>query len=88
MKNWQALGEPAKAKAQRTWFVCVLVALLLVMLSAILAPESKIMDLLTRVGSLALLLTWYYSSAKAQRALVQARYAGGNRIGGFPCPWP
>jgi hypothetical protein len=76
MKNWQALGQPAKAKEQRTWFYGVIVALFLVMLSAILLPESKLLDLLSRVAGLGMLLAWYYSSAKAQRTLVDSRFGG------------
>jgi hypothetical protein len=74
MRNWQALGQAAKAKEQKAWFYGVIGALAFVMLTAILFPESKLLDLLSRVGGLALLFAWYYSSAKSQRALVESRF--------------
>lgn len=74
MKNWQALGQPAKAQTQKNWFIGVLAALIVLTMASVLVPESKVLDLLSKIGSLAMLLSWYYSSAKAQRALVLARF--------------
>lgn len=74
MKNWLALGEAEKAKTQRNWFVGVIAALLAIMISAIFFPESTLLDLLSRAGGLALLLSWYYSSGKSQRTVVESRF--------------
>jgi hypothetical protein len=74
MKNWQALGDPAKAAAARMWGIWTLVALGVVSLASALLPDSKGLDALSRVVMLALLLSWYYTSGRAQVALVKERF--------------
>jgi len=74
MKNWQALGEPTKATAAKTWGISSLVALGVVSTAAALLPDSKAIDGLSRIAMLALLLSWYYSSGRPQAALIKERF--------------
>ena len=74
MKNWQALGEPDKAAASKTWGLISLAFMVgLVLLGSFMA-ESKSLDLLSRVAGLALLVAWYSASGKHQVAYVKARF--------------
>jgi hypothetical protein len=74
MKNWQALGEPTKASAAKTWGISSLVALGVVSVASALLPDSKAIDGLSRIAMLALLLSWYYTSGRPQAALIKARF--------------
>ncbi len=74
MKNWQAMGEPEKAAASKTWAIVTAAFLVLSILLVVALPESKGADRLGRVGGFALLIAWYYSLGKSQRAVVIARY--------------
>ena len=44
---------------------------------SVVAPESKALDALGRLGGFVLLISWYYSIGKSQNALVIARYGKG-----------
>jgi hypothetical protein len=82
MKNWQALGDSAKAEISKRWAIgCAVFLLALVFL-----PDNKLLDLLSRVGSLALLLSWYYSIGKPQAALVLGRYGAAHPRRGWAKP--
>ena len=74
MKNWQALGEPEKADSSRKWAIANVVFILAVLAAAVTMPESKPVDALSRLGGLAMLVTWYFSSGKAQMAFVDQRF--------------
>ena len=74
MKNWQALGEPAKASAAKTWGIATLLVLVIVSLASVLLPDSTTLDGVSRVIMLALLLSWYYTSGRPQAALIKARF--------------
>ena len=74
MKNWEALGEPAKAAQAKSWAIVSVIFLVVVILASVALPDSKAIDLLSRVAGLALLLGWYYSSGKPQVAYILARY--------------
>jgi len=86
MKNWQAMGEPAKAAAARNWALASVAFFAVLILSTIALPESKVIDLLSRAGGLVLLLGWYYASGKAQNAAVLARYGKNYRRKGWAKP--
>jgi len=75
MKNWQALGDSAKAAEARTWAQGCGAFMALAMLSAALLPESRLIDVAVQGAGLGLLVAWYTMSAKAQVALVKARFA-------------
>lgn len=74
MKNWQALGDDGKAAAQKTWFIVTLFFVVCLAVVSGFLPDSKAIDSLSRFVPLALLLSWYFSSAKPQAALVKARF--------------
>jgi len=74
MKNWQAMGEPEKAATAKNWVIASLALLVIATILAIMLPRSQGAAALSRFGGFAMLLAWYFSSAKAQVAAVQARY--------------
>ena len=74
MKNWQALGEPAKADAARSWAIANVLFIIAVFVAAFAMPESKPVDAMSRLGGLVMLLTWYYANGKAQMAFIKQRY--------------
>ena len=74
MKNWQALGEPAKASTAKTWGIATLLVLAVVSIASLVLPESKSLDKLWRIVAFALLLSWYYTSGRAQASLIKARF--------------
>lgn len=74
MKNWQALGEPAKASAAKTWGIATLLVLIVVSVTSLLLPDSKALDGLSRIVMFALLLSWYYTSGRPQASLIKARF--------------
>lgn len=74
MKNWQALGEPARAETSRKWFLCVIAAMLGAAVLGLLLPEGKAVDALSRALGLALLITWYMQSGREQIRFVLGRY--------------
>ena len=74
MKNWRALGEPEKAEGSRRWIIVSLVLIVGVSLASGLLPESKALDAASRALGLVLLITWYFSSGRAQAAYVKQRY--------------
>ena len=74
MKNWQALGETEKAASSKTWGIASVAFILAVVLLGIVIPESKGMDLLSRITGLGLLVAWYSASGKHQVSYVKARF--------------
>ena len=76
MKNWQALGEPGKAATSKTWLIVILFLFLVLGLALLsgFMPEVKALDRLSSWASIALLLTWYFSSARSQVAFVAGRF--------------
>jgi hypothetical protein len=74
MKNWQALGEPQKAKTAKTWIIVSLVLIVGLSVAAGMLPESKGLDAATRSLGLILLIAWYASSGRAQATLVKQRF--------------
>lgn len=74
MKNWQALGENAKADASKRWAIANVLFILAVFAAAFIVPESRQADSLSRLGGLAMLILWYFASGKAQMAYVDKRF--------------
>lgn len=74
MKNWQALGEPEKARKARIWFIASVVWLLCSFAFDIVLPEAKALDAISRVGFLVMLIVWYVSYAKDQVRYVKLRF--------------
>lgn len=87
MKNWQAMGEPQKAAASKTWAIaCAVFLVVLTLVSAWLAEENKAVDAIGRFGGFGLLVAWYYQLGKSQNAFVLARYGKDYPRKGWP--WP
>lgn len=74
MKNWQALGESARAETSRKWFVGVIAVMLGAALVGLLLPESKAVDAFSRAFGLALLISWYMQNGRGQIQFVLGRY--------------
>jgi hypothetical protein len=74
MKNWEALGEPVKASVAKRWVWVTLIALLGTTLAALLLPNPKSLDGVSRIVGLVLLLSWYFSSGRSQAEYVKSRY--------------
>ncbi len=74
MKNWQALGQPDKAAQSRTWAIAIAVVIFVMTVAAILAPQSKAIDAISRFGGFGILIAWYYASGKPQQAYVQGHF--------------
>lgn len=74
MKNWEALGKPEEAARSKNWAIGSGVVLVVAILSGIVMPESKALDMLGRFGGFALLIAWYAANGKDQIAFVAYGY--------------
>jgi hypothetical protein len=74
MKNWQALGEPEKASASKTWLIMSAALLLLVVIGGMFLPETKAIDSASRAAGIGLLVAWYTVSGREQIRYVTGRY--------------
>lgn len=72
-KNWEALGQPDKAKASMVWVWGVLAVIFIV---AVMQLETGV----SAIG-LAILATWYFMLGKQQVDLVQREYPVYRRRG-------
>jgi len=77
MKNWQALGEPARAATAKHWAIGCGVFTIASSIFAVLLPESSVLNTLFRLSGLVLLLTWYYANGKEQVEHVKQRFGDG-----------
>jgi len=74
MKNWQALGEPARAGSAKVWAILSLVVIAGFACLGALLPDNKGLDGATRSLGLVLLLSWYFTSGRAQAKYVKERF--------------
>lgn len=74
MKNWQALGEPAKASTAKVWVILTLVAIGGASTAAVLMPTNNNAGGFTRLIGFVLLIGWYASSGRGQMAYVKTRF--------------
>ncbi|HEY8358228.1 MAG TPA: hypothetical protein VIL30_12280 [Ramlibacter sp.] len=74
MKNWEALGEPEKARKSKGWAIGSLVFFGALMLASLVVPDSKLLDSVTRAAGFGLLFGWYYSAGKEQQTVVKERF--------------
>jgi hypothetical protein len=86
MKNWDALGEPAKAAGAKAWAIAALVLLLAVAGVSAMLPDSKALDAASRGIGLILLLLWYFSSARAQARYVKEKFGAAYPRKGWTRP--
>ena len=71
MKNWQALGEPERAKSARIWFFAAIATLVITVgLQFVnVAPDGVL-----RAVNFGFLIGWYYGGAKPQVVFVKSRW--------------
>jgi len=71
MRNWEALGEPERARKARRWFI----AAVTLIVAAFLAPDGgRLRDLPIRLVLFLFLILWYFVAAKPQVAYVKANF--------------
>ena len=86
MKNWQALGEPEKAKQSKYWAWGSAGYFLVALLFGIFLPESKGLDLGFRVAGLGLLIAWYQMSGKEQSGVIVGKFGSAYPRKGWGLP--
>jgi hypothetical protein len=74
MKNWQAIGEPAKARAAAGWAVASLALLLGLVVLGVALPHAKALDGISRMSGLILLVVWYAVSGREQSRYIKERF--------------
>lgn len=72
-QNWEALGDPSRARASRVWFWVCLAWLLLLPLLVVFRPDSPLTTL-GRFSGLGLLLGWYFAMGRPQARVVNERF--------------
>ena len=77
MKNWHALGEPAKAARSRAWAIGTAVFAVLVAIAGVALPMSVAIDRALNLSSFVLLLVWYFADGREQVSFVKARFGAG-----------
>lgn len=75
-KNWEALGEPAKAAVARRWAMVAIgyFALCIVANTIVVIMQLGSLDLYIQTGGFALLLGWYFSIGREQARFVKERF--------------
>ena len=74
MRNWQAMGEDAKAKASWYWFIATFALIALAMLPTFLLPETHALNKIADRAGFIILLTWYISNGREQAKVVSDRF--------------
>jgi len=74
MRNWQALGEPDKARASWYWVLATIAILLVAVVMAFVLPDAHWFNKITDRSGMIVLLTWYLTNGKLQVAYVKERY--------------
>lgn len=74
MRNWQTLGDTARARRSWHWVLGSAAFHVMLPLSGLFLPPSEAMDSLSWLAGLGLLLAWYYLDGKAQHALLLGRH--------------
>jgi hypothetical protein len=72
MKNWEALGQPGKAKVAKVWFVLSLVMLGGVVLVPVIAPQ--LLDGGARGIEVMWLFAWYFTGGRPQVSYVRTHF--------------
>ena len=74
MKNWEALGEPAKASAAKVWAILALIVIAGASVAAVLMPTNRTLGGFSRLGGFVLLISWYAASGRGQMAYVKSKF--------------
>jgi len=72
MKNWEALGETARASSARRWFFVAVVLITLSMLTALSSLARG--NLPMRLATFLFLIVWYFVAAKPQVAYIKSSF--------------
>jgi hypothetical protein len=86
MKNWQALGEPAKAARSRAWAIGSVVFTLAVGVGAAVLPVTPAIDRTLNFSGLVLLLVWYFADGREQIGHVSRRFGKSYPRRGWAIP--
>ena len=86
MKNWDALGEPAKAAGAKAWATATLVLIVALTSASAMLPDSKALDAASRGIGPILLLAWYFSSGRSQARFVKERFGAAYPRKGWTRP--
>ncbi len=86
MKNWQALGEPAKAARSRAWAIGSVVYTVAVGVGAAVLPVSPAIDRVLNLSGFVLLLVWYFADGREQIGHVSRRFGKSYPRRGWALP--
>jgi len=86
MKNWEALGEPAKAAAAKAWAIAAVSILIALPLLVVLAPGMRVLQSLSSLLGIVLLISWYASSGRPQVRYVKERFGNSYPRRGWSAP--
>lgn len=68
------MGEQDRAGKSKSWALGSLAFLVALALLPVFSSNEKVVDGLTRLLTVALLVTWYYANGKYQQTYVLARF--------------
>ena len=74
MRNWQSLGEPAKAQTSWYWMLASIAVIVGVVVASMVLPEAHWFQKASNRSGFILLLAWYFAHGKLQLAYVKERY--------------
>jgi len=74
MKNWDAMGEPVKARQSMMWIYGTVGFYVLMLVAAFSVPDEFASDGLYRAAGLGFFIAWYMTSGKDQKDVVEYRY--------------
>ena len=86
MKNWQAMGEPAKARQSIMWIYGTIGYYILLIVAAVFLPDASTPDLLFRGLGLGYFIAWYMVSGKDQKDVIEYRYGASYEKRGWTKP--
>lgn len=84
MKNWQALGEPDRARNARRWFIAALALIIVAFLLPVGGTSRG--ELPIRLVLFLFLIVWYFVAAKPQVAYVRANFGSDYPRKGWGLP--
>jgi len=71
MKNWEALGEPGRARKARRWFIA---AVTLIVAAFLVPAGGRALELPMRLMLFLFLVLWYFVAAKPQAAYIKSNF--------------
>ncbi len=86
MKNWQAMGDEARARQSLIWIYCLIVYYAVLVLASLVLPETRAMEWSYRLAGFAVFIAWYVTSGKEQKDIVATRYGASFARRGWTKP--